>query len=113
MCKALCKVQIDSEGSVIRDGNKIGTIPGFGHTDYWKHPNMVKNYTIKLDDGSHVKLTYGGFTEQKNTDGSISKKFIESCHAKCPSNAKHCFMHGANTCPHGGKLKDAGFFIIL
>ena len=110
----LFKVLINSDGSVIRDSTKekIGTIPGFGHTDYFKRPNTVKKYPFKLDDGSRAELYHGGLVEQKINDDDV--KFIESCHARCPSNNVDCFLRrSANNCPYGGKLKDVGFYVNI
>lgn len=108
------KVLINSDGSVIRNSTqeKIGTIPGFGHTDYFKNPNTTKKYQLKLDDGSRAELYHGGLVEQKNNDDDY--KFIESCHARCPSNHTSCFLHrSANNCPYNGKLKEVGFYINI
>lgn len=108
----MLKVNIDSNGIVTRADNleAIATIIGFGHTDYYKNPNMVKNYSFKLDNGKHVTLCYGGFIKIKKDDGTTEKIFAESCHARCPKNEKDCFLYGKNNCPYG-KLEDVGFYI--
>lgn len=108
------KVIIDSDGTVTRaeTNEVIGTIQGFGHTDYFKNPNMVKHYSFKLNNGEHVNISYAGFIEKKDTDGNILREFKESCHARCPSQVRHCFMYGKEICPHGAKLKDAGFYVL-
>lgn len=109
----MLKVNIDSNGIVTRADNNevIATILGFGHTDFFKNPNMVKNYNFKLNNGKHVKLYHGGFVETKKDDETTEKNFVESCHARCPKNVRHCFMYGKNNCPYG-KLEDVGFYIF-
>lgn len=108
------KVIIDSTGTVTRaeTNEVIGTIQGFGHTDYYKHPNMVKNYNFKTNTGEHVTINYAGYNEIKDENGNINTIYTESCHARCPSNVRHCFMFGRKTCPYGKELKDAGFYVL-
>lgn len=108
------KIIIDSDGTVTRaeTNQVIGVIQGFGHTDYFKHPNIVKQYGFKLNTGEHVKISYGGYVEIEDEAGNISKKFVESCHARCPALVRHCFMYGKDFCPHGAKLKDSGFYVL-